>query len=241
MADQTTGQSVPGAFVSEVISRGSGDLAGFDIYRWFYAFDSSSPPGAAGAVGLHHAKVTLNGFRGFKYLTGQFKVPDNGAANPDIDLYGEQNDDTGYRTGSSLSDNIGTGVFIHDPDFDPWIVGELAVDGAGRPVTATSSSSTNNPTQLFADARQIRVEGFVTNSPGGVGADPAARVSSNPQQEGAGALFAMAIVPAGSFVFIDALLTADKGPVLAIRIPEPSALGFAGLAGLALAGRRHRA
>ena len=97
----------------------------------------------------------------------------------------------------------------------------------------------NNPRDVFGPAKSIRVEGFVVNPPGGVGADPAARVQSNPYQEGAGALFAMAIVPTGSRVAMFGSFSANAGPVLSL-IPEPGAIGFVGVVALALVGRRRR-
>jgi hypothetical protein len=237
-----TGDSVPGAFVSSTMTPGTGAYAGFDIYRFFYAFDASSPPGSAGAVGLQSLNVTLETDRNFRYLEGQFAPPNSGVSNPDIDLYGAQSDDATYRTENS-GDTTGTGIFIHDPDFDPWSVQGLFIDGVAAPATRTNSSTTNNPRAVFGPAKSIRVEGFVTNPPGGVGADPAARVQSNPNQEGAGALFAMAVIPTGGAIGARGQLSANAGPVLnfEIPIPEPTALGFVGLAGLALAGRRRRA
>jgi hypothetical protein len=231
------GNTVPGAAVSEVVTPGTGALAGYDIHRFFFAFNASSPPGTAGAVGLQALKVILQTNTNFKYLEGQFVPPDNGPANPDIDLYGQQGDDAAYRTENS-GDTTGTGVFIHDPDLDPWNLHGLFLDGVAQPATRTDSSSTNNPRAVFGPAKSLRVEGFVSNPPGGVGADPAAKVQSNPYQEGAGALFAMAIVPTGSQVLMLGSFSGTAGPVLNAWIPEPSALGFIGIAGITLTGRR---
>src|SRR5688572_5074189 len=54
------GSPVTGAFVSETITPGTGDFAGMDIHRFFYAFNDQSPPGAAGAVALQSAKVIMD-------------------------------------------------------------------------------------------------------------------------------------------------------------------------------------
>jgi hypothetical protein len=236
------GNKIAGAAVTTTVTPGTGANAGFDIHRFFYAFDPSTPPGTAGAVGLQSLNVTLVSSTNFKYLEGQFAPPNNGPTNPDLDIFGAQSDDATYRTENS-GDTTGTGIFIHDPDFDPFSVQGLHLDGQPQPLTRANSSTTNNPRAVFAAVKRLRVEGFVTNPPGGVGADPAARVQSNPGQEGAGALFAMAVVPTGSLVGGIGQLSANAGPVLnfEIVIPEPTALGFVGLAGLALAGRRRRA
>jgi hypothetical protein len=232
---------VPGAFVSEVVTPGTGDFAGMDIHRFFYSFNDQSPPGTAGAVALQSAKVILDApGAGYKFLTGQFAPPNSGAANPDIDLFGKQNDDTMARTGTTGSE-VGTGVFIHDPDLDEWSVQGLFADGVSQTLARQNSTATFNPTQFWGGTKQIRVEGFVTNPPGGVGGDPAAKTATA-GTEGAGALFAVAVVPTGSSVGLaQASLSANAGPVLNAVIPEPTTLGFIGLAGIALAGRRRKA
>src|SRR3954469_16231411 len=81
--------------VSQTITPGTGDLAGFDIVRFFGALSPTSPEVAGGATVLQSDKVTLttDGTGNFKFLTGQFYAPNNGAANPDVDVFGEQGDD----------------------------------------------------------------------------------------------------------------------------------------------------
>ena len=234
------GNPAPGAFVTETVTPGTGDFAGMDIHRFFYAFNDQSAPGAAGAVALQSAKVILNAPNaGYKFLTGQFAPPNSGPTNPDIDLFGKQNDDTMARTGTTGAD-VGTGVFIHDPDLDEWSVQGLFADGVSQTLSRQNSTATFNPTQFWGGTKAIRVEGFVTNPPGGVGGDPAAKTATA-GVEGAGALFAVAVVPTGQSVILQqASLSANAGPVLN-AIPEPTALGFIGLAGLALAGRRRKA
>jgi hypothetical protein len=238
--DPTTHAPIVGTFVSEMVTPGTGDLAGFQIHRWFFAFNNSSPIAVAGANGMQSAKVTLQTDQTYKYLTGQFAPPNNGAANPDIDLYGTQADDTAYRTGTSIAtDAIGTGVFVHDPDFDVWSVQGLFVDGAAQATSKPNSSTTNNPTQFFANAKNIRVEGFVQTPVGGVGADPAAK-TQNAGQMGAGALFAMQIVPNGALAVASGDVAGDKGPIVHFDVPEPASMGVIGLAGALLLGRRRR-
>jgi MYXO-CTERM domain-containing protein len=225
--------------VSDAVTPGTGALAGFDIHRFFYAFNASSPPGVSGATRLQSVSLFLQTTTTFKWLEGQFALPDNGPGNPDIDPFGIQGGDAAYRT-ENTGETTGTGVFVHDPDSDPWIVQRLILDGVSRPFTSNDSSATNNPRALFGPVRGFSIGGSVPNPPGGLGGDPAALVQSSPYQEGAGALFAMVIVPTGNGLGGIGQVAADAGPVLIFEIPEPGALVFVGLAGLALGRRRRR-
>ncbi len=238
--------SASAAFVvTSTTSPGTGDLAGFDIVRFFGAFGPTSDESIAGATVLQSAKVTLTADAAapgtFKYLTGQFYAPNNGAANPDVDVFGEQTDDIGFRTGSSLADAISSGVFVHDPAFNAFSVQGLFVNGVAKTTTANRSSSTNNPSQVFGSVKSFRVEGFVQNPGGGVGGDPAAK-SATAGQTGAGALFATGIVPTGTKVFAAGTLSPDRGGVTNFdtNVPEPATFALIGIGAAGILGRRRR-
>jgi len=255
MADRLIGNvatSVGNMQISETVVPGTGNLAGFDIHRFFAAFSATDLQGLATAQGLQSAKVTLSTNANFKYVQGQFAAPGN-ATNPDVDVTGTNASDATYRTATSqgnvanFEEAIGTGIFIHDPSDPPDVfsVQGVAVDNVGKTSTAfNSSSATAGGTALFGPAKSFRIEGFVQNplvpdATNPVGADPAAK-TANKGQIGAGALFAMAIVPTGSSVDAAGILAADKGPTTEFATPEPGTLGFIGLAATTLLARRRR-
>jgi hypothetical protein len=236
--------SASAAFVvTKTITPGTGDLAGFDIVRFFGAFGTASPEALAGATVLQSDKVTLvtDGTGSLKFLTGQFFSPNSGPTNPDVDVYGEQSDDTGFRTGSSLADAISTGVFVHDPNFNAYSVQGLFVNDVSKTTTANKSSPTNNPSQqVFNAVNKLRVEGFVQSPAGGTGGDPAAK-TANAGQTGAGALFAMGIVPHGTVVNAMGQLSPDRGNVTDFdTTPEPATFGLLSIGTIGLLARRRR-
>jgi hypothetical protein len=97
---------------------------------------------------------------------------------------------------------MGSQIAVRDPDGDAWSVQGLFISHEARrpydpltaytalPVPRNLSSASNNPVQLFASVRSLRIEGFVKNpTPPGVGADPSA--ATDPL----GALFGAAAGP----------------------------------------------
>src|SRR5688500_2627865 len=93
---------VPGKLGTQVITHtvtpGTGDLAGFEIHRYFTAFHpTASLEGAAGANGVQSLKVQLSTNTSFKFLVGEFAAP-SFPTNRDIDLVGANADDATYRT-----------------------------------------------------------------------------------------------------------------------------------------------
>jgi len=220
---------------------GSGTLAGFDIVRFFAAADPNGPEKTQGATGLFLANVELQTNNNFKYLTGQFAPPNNGAANPDIDLYGAQMDDTLVRTTNDDAGSIGTYVGLRDPDFDQFFVAGLTVDGVAQGASKPNSNgATNNPSTFFASVKSFRVEGIVNNTAGTPAGDTQV-FTPNVGQTGAGAIFAVAVVPTGSTVRALGTIGADKGPTTDFdTVPEPTSLGFIGITAVGLLARRRR-
>jgi hypothetical protein len=238
--------------VSETVTQGTGDLAGFELHRFYAAFSSASPEAQAGAHGLQSVKVTLSSANGFKFLTGQFAAP-TFPTNPDVDITGSNADDATYRSATTMGDpmqftGIGTGVFVHDPDFDAFSVQGVAVDGTPRSTTAYNATSpTAGGSALFTNAKSFRVEGFTQNPNPATpenpfGGDPSALTSNT--TAGSGALFAMAIVPTGTGVGIEGILAADKGDTTVFAssgaVPEPGSLAFIGLGAVGFLARRRR-
>jgi len=226
--------------ISEQITQGTGDLAGFEIHKFFAAFTPTSIESTAGASRLQSVKATLSSPQNFKFNVGEFFLPNNGAANRDVDIYGEINpDDAALKAGTTLGDGLSTAVFVHDPDANLFSVQGLFVNGTNRPGTFNKSSSTNFPTTNFASVKTLRIEGFTQSPAGGVGGNPDGKTATA-GQIGAGALFATAIVPTGTVLDIIGSAAADKGPVTEFATPEPGTLGFIGLAATTLLARRRR-
>jgi len=238
--------------ISETVKPGTGDLAGFDIHRFFVAFSPTDLQGVASANGLQSVKVTLSTTdpNGLKFLEAQI-TPPAFPTNPDVDVTSRTGDDAIYRTATTHGDvnaftGFGTGVFVHDPDFDAFSLQGLQVNGVSASTTAQDAQSpTVNGSKLFHGAKSLRVEGFVQNpttpTPANpVGADPSAKTATK-GQIGAGALFAVAIVPTGASVDATGILAADKGPTTEFgNVPEPGTLGFIGLAATTLLALRRR-
>jgi len=249
--------------VTGTTTPGTGAYAGFDILRWFAAFPTNGPEATAGATGLQSVKTTLtivtdpitktvdsDPTHVFQYVNGQF-VGASTPSNPDVAIIGERSDDASSRNLTDPGDAagflaLGSGVFVHDDGGNGFSLQGLFVDGVQKSLSAfNSSNATTNGLALFKNAKSFRVEGFVPQPGGGAtGSDPAAKTAAA-GQTGAGALFAIAVVPHGALVNATGLLAADKGDTqgfdLTIPVPEPGSLTMIGLGAMGLLARRRRA
>jgi hypothetical protein len=220
--------------VTSTRTPGTGATLGFDVVRFFAAFNSASAEAVAGASGLQSVNATLESSPGalkFKFSDFDFDLEN------DVDVNGATIPDPIARANNS--NNIGTMVrVVPAGSFSNASVAPTGSrsdpDGDGTP--------NSSPSQTFANVKSFRVEGFQKNPPDGPGFDPAAKTDS--AIPGSGALFAVAVVPTGSAVHAIGELSADKGSLNAFDvtsgIPEPTSLAVLGLAGTALLGRRRR-
>ena len=215
--------------VTTTRSAGTGDLAGFDIVRFFGHLGAEEV--AAGAVGLQSAKVTL-----VSLDAGTLKIPytvlnshPNSTTPNDADIYGTAlTDDLAHTQQDDNNSGMGTQITVRDPDGDLWSVQGLFISTETRhpidpnsaytslPVSRNLSSASSNPLQVFANLKSLRVEGFVPNpAPPGVGADPRAGTDS------LGALFAIAVVPTNGTVRGFGSLSPDRGSLSTFDVFDP--------------------
>jgi len=240
----------------------SGSLAGFDVVRFYGGFDSADllgvpptdtqgnpTPDSDKPHGLQSAKVTLTSSANFKFAVGQFFPPNNGASNPDYDIYGANSDDPTLRSGTEIatSSDLGltTEIFLRatDPSVAPFSVQGLQVNGVPLSSTANQSTATYNPGTIFANAKSMRVEGILKNDPPGtLGADTSAKTDGFTNAPGQGALFAVAIVPHGSVVNAVGQLSPDKGALANFdtNAPEPATFGLLSVGAIGVLARRRR-
>ena len=195
--------------INRTRTAGTGDLAGFDIVRFFGQLGPEEV--AAGAVGLQSANVTLVAMGAGHTLKISFTVLNNhpNFTTPnDADIYGAALTDdlcaprrmtatrewelrSGFATRMEMCGGCRGCLSARKRDHpnDP-----LAAY-TSLPINRYLSSVSNNPQQRFVNLKSLRVEGFVQNpSPPGVGADP--KAGTDPL----GALFAIAVVPTGGTV-----------------------------------------
>jgi len=228
---------------------------GFDVYRFYAKFDAtSSSEATAGAKGLQSASVTLttDAATGFRFRL--IDADGNGIKN-DVDNTGVQADKDLIKT----TNDGRVGSMIRAFDFNNAEGDPRLSDDAAFNVTAFSptgnrrnSSTVATPPANYVNRKSFRVEGALLN-PATDPTDPPAATRTGTDINakvlnaagagpGVGALFAIAVVPAGSFVSADYDLAADKGghTIGSIATPEPTALGFIGLAGMGLLARRRR-
>ena len=227
---------------------GTGQYAGFDVVRFF------AKMGAADAgTGLQSVNATLTSPENFRFGTRNLDdLPDDGSGSfqaNDVNVYGQGLTDDVARNRNDNLGGQGTNIRLRDPTNNVFFAAGLGLGGTyinNTPPTKNADVSTNvnnsgdtgNPASTtFSAIKSVRVEGILQNAAGGdVGAD--SRAKSDPL----GALFAVAVVPTGAPVRAFGSLSPDVGSQTQFdTIPEPAALGFIGLATVALTGRRRRA
>jgi hypothetical protein len=230
--------SASAAFVvTETITPGTSGLAGFDIHRYFAAFDpTTSDEALAGANGLQSVKVTLTTL----FAPGDTTTPSTTNFKfkfTDLDFDGENDADV---NGNTISDTVGRtnnstiGTFARVNPISSFSVQALSPAGA-RSDTNSDGTPDTIPTDNYAAVKNFRVEGFSQNPPAGPGYDASAKST------GPGALFAVAIVPTGKAVRAQGALSPDKGGVTNFdTVPEPTTLGLLGIGAVAAMARRRR-
>jgi hypothetical protein len=206
---------------SSTRTAGTGAQAGFDIVRFFAKLDPTG--NTAGATGLQSvdAEIITSGNLKFRFQDQNA----DGIADADPTGTATQNDNAA-RLG-----NTNNGSFIRAGDPTAGAFNAVSVLPPGALSKDSDFDGTPDPgfdpAVNYGSLKSFRVAGFTAG-----GAD--AKAISDP----AGSLFAMAVVPTGSAVQIVGFVAADKGNAEAI--PEPTALGFIGIAGAALLGRRRK-
>jgi hypothetical protein len=213
--------------VTETITPGTSGLNGFEIHRYFAAFDpTTSDEALAGANGLQSVKVTLNSPANmkFKFL--------------DLDLDGENDADV---NGASMSDTVARtnnttlGTFARVNPLSGFSVQALSPTGAKSDTNSDGNPDTI-PSDNYSAVKSFRVEGFSQNPPAGPGFDSSAKST------GPGALFAVAVVPTGTVVQAVGQLSPDKGNVTNFdtTAPEPATFGLLSVGTIGLLARRRR-
>jgi hypothetical protein len=232
--------SASAAFIVDVtITPGTGALNGFDIWRFFASFHPTySDEALAGASGLASARVTLTTLPSTQNFKFKFM---------DLDLDGESDADV---NGATIPDSVArtsttsVGTMIRVNPVRTFSVYALSPTGAKSDTNSDGTPDTF-PSQNYASVKSFSVDGLShdpdTDRPG---FDASAK-TANAGQPGAGALFAIAVVPTGTVVRAEGQLSPDKGSVSNFDIngllPEPTTLGLfsVGAVGL-LAGRRRK-
>jgi hypothetical protein len=238
--------------VTSTRTPGTGAYLGKDIVRFFAAFSPTSAEAVAGANGLQGVKATLTIPSGtFSYVTGQYAGAQT-PTNPDVDPFGGHSDDAFARTSTDRGDPnsfpaLGSSIFVYDTNGFGYTPQAMFVDGVAKAPTAVNNTGASNGLALFQNAKSFRVEGVVLSPDGvSVAADTKAKtaLAGTP---GAGALFAVAVVPSGTNVNAAGAVSGDKGAVNTFDVtdpgsvvPEPATLGVIGMGGMALFGRRRR-
>jgi hypothetical protein len=233
--------------VTRTLTAGTGGYAGQDIYRYFAAFSPTSPEAMAGATGLSSIKCTLSiqGAGTFQYTTGQFDGADF-PANPDVDVIGGHATDAALRLRNDPGDSnlltaVGTGAFVHEDGGFGFSFQGLFVDGVGKPLTVVNNTGTSNGYNLFQNAQSIRIEGYIPPGPGGVQASDSSAKTLSAGQDGAGALFAVAVVPHNAVLQASGVVAADKGDLTAFPVmPEPSSVAMVSVAAFGVLLHRRR-
>ncbi len=210
--------SFGGFSVESVRTAGTGALAGFDVIRFIGINNATGE--TAGSTKLQSINITLS-------------TPDANLKLDFRDLDGDGENDANLL-GSGINPNNPIGSYVRNG----IVAGYNAVT-----VQPTGGNSDPNgdftpdrfPSQMpeFTSAlKQMRVVGFHT--PG-----------ASPVATGAGTGFAAAVVPTGATARVVGTLAAEAGSAVNVdftdAIPEPTALAFVGLGGMALLNRRRKA
>lgn len=212
--------------ITSTRTAGSGASNGLDIVRFFAAFSPTSPEGTAGAGGLQSVNVTLESSGNMKFKTSDFDFD----GELDIDTTAATISDAVARTNNTTN----TGTFIRVPVTSSFVVVGSSPSGS-RSDTDGDMSPDTEPTQTFAAVKSFRIEGFQSS-----GFDAQAK-TANAGQVGAGALFAVAVVPTGSTVRAFGGVAGDKGATTFFdTVPEPTSLALVGGLAMGLLGRRRR-
>jgi len=207
-------------------------VQGLEVHQFFAKLDPTTPDeaGPPAAKGLQSVDATLTLTTPGAFTFKQVDVDQDGIM--DVAATGTLMSDAIARTGTSSA----LGSFIRAGNGTPFFTAfaspnNLSVDKTGGGVNGDEPDGVPDPGQdatvNYQNLKTFRIVGVAQNS-----FDP--KAISDPK----GALFALAVVPTGSKVSVTGQVASDVGALTDIVIPEPTALGFVGLAGLALARRR---
>jgi hypothetical protein len=212
----------------------SGGGAGNEVHQFYAKLNPTGPDAAA--TGTQSVDLEMSIIQAFSPAGASFKfnqsdIDQDGVM--DIAVNGQGISDAVARTGTTANvatfiraGNPSAGAFFDASTNPPY----LSVDADGDGIADTGKDAVVN----YANNKDFRVTGIIQG-----GKDP--KAISDPL----GALFAVAVVPTGTKINLTGSIAADSGPItpftLSEVVPEPTALGFIGLAGLALARRRRQA
>src|SRR5688572_26393910 len=230
--------------------QGAGDNAGFDLIRFFAAFSPNSFLGTPddpttpqiegwGATGLQAVSAIMRMAEGVPPdMSLKFRFRDeNGDGFDDADT---DSSTVSVRTTAASNQTLSTHFRIGPIGPGAWT--PVLVEPAGdmsRTDPVSGELVGPAPQTTYAGLKQWRVEGANPNAP-----DLAARTALA-GIPGAGALFAVAVLPTGGRACVEGQIAANAGPIERIEtgflcIPEPAGLGIIGLGAVALTRRRSK-
>jgi len=244
------GGSVARADIQVTFTRmqGAGENAGFDLIRFFAAFAPTSFLGTPddpttpqregwGATGLQAVGAIMRVADGSPPdMSLKFRFTDeNGDGFDDADT---DSSTVSVRTNLASNQTLGTHFRIGPTGPGAWT--PVLVEPAGdmsRTDPVSGELVGPAPRTTYAGLKQWRVEGANPNAP-----DLAARTALA-GVPGAGALFAVAVLPTGGRACVEGQIAANAGPIERIEtgflcIPDPGGLGIIGLGAVALTRRR---
>jgi hypothetical protein len=217
---------------------GTGNNAGQDVIRFFGAFSPTSPVGqvasalqsVSGSIDIDDAHSPANSVLKFRF------VDENGDSINDADT---DSSTVGTRTTTASNATLGTHFRIGPTGAGAWT--PVLVEPTGD--TSVTDPNTGDPIgpqpeQNYGGLKHFRVEGANPLSP------DAAGETASAGQPGAGALFAVAVVPTGANVRVFGQIAGNAGPIENFDVstfPEPGTLSVLGVGALGLLRRRRRA